>query len=445
MRNRVYTVSEIVKTLKNKLDLDPGLQKIIVQGEISNFTAHRSGHWYFTLKDAGCRISCVMFASYVSRCNFHPKEGVKVLIQANTSIFEASGQLQLYVQAMKQDGIGDYYQQFELLKKKLFDEGYFDPNHKKALPKYPMKIGVITGKNTAAREDVFTTIKRRWPICQISEINTLVQGSEASIQMINALNKLDEMNLDVIILARGGGSIEDLWAFNDERLAITIYNAKTPIITGVGHEVDTTIVDYVSDRRAPTPTGAAEMATPDLHKVLFELDSSKKRLIVAMNGQIRIKRNILDRLVSSRAIREPLGMIQIRKMKLDYLAGRLEKGIQKISNSKESLNQYKSKLIHWANAEVFNQKYNLQIKEVQLKQLMDTNLLKKKKKFEQIIQLLDAYSPLKSLARGYCLTLNDENKLITSLEQVAVHEKITIQYSDGKIKAEILNKEKNNE
>ena len=354
MRNRVYTVSEIVKTLKNKLDLDPGLQKIIVQGEISNFTAHRSGHWYFTLKDAGCRISCVMFASYVSRCNFHPKEGVKVLIQANTSIFEASGQLQLYVQAMKQDGIGDYYQQFELLKKKLFDEGYFDPNHKKALPKYPMKIGVITGKNTAAREDVFTTIKRRWPICQISEINTLVQGSEASIQMINALNKLDEMNLDVIILARGGGSIEDLWAFNDERLAITIYNAKTPIITGVGHEVDTTIVDYVSDRRAPTPTGAAEMATPDLHKVLFELDSSKKRLIVAMNGQIRIKRNILDRLVSSRAIREPLGMIQIRKMKLDYLAGRLEKGIQKISNSKESLNQYKSKLIHWANAEVFN-------------------------------------------------------------------------------------------
>ena len=176
MRKNIYTVSDLVRSLKGKLDLDPALQKIIVQGEISNFTAHRSGHWYFTLKDAGSRISCVMFASYTPRCLFKPKDGIKVLVQANTSIFEASGQLQLYVQAMKQDGIGDYYQQFEILKKKLFEQGYFDIKHKKPLPKYPMKIGVITGKNTAAREDVVTTIQRRWPVCRLVELNTLVQG-----------------------------------------------------------------------------------------------------------------------------------------------------------------------------------------------------------------------------------------------------------------------------
>lgn len=445
MRTSVYTVSDLVRSLKSKLDLDASLQKIIVQGEISNFTAHRSGHWYFTLKDSGSRISCVMFASYASRCLFKPKEGLKVLIQANTSIFEASGQLQLYVQAMKQDGIGDYYQQFEMLKKKLFEQGYFDIHHKKPLPKYPMKIGIITGKNTAAREDVVTTIHRRWPICELFELNTLVQGNEAALEMIEALKKLDGLNLDVIILARGGGSIEDLWAFNDERLALTIYEAQTPIITGVGHEVDTTIVDYVSDRRAPTPTGAAEMATPELNKVLLDLQSNLTRLQSAVKNQLRLKKNALAHLAQSKTLHEPVRMIEVRKMKLDYLSGRLEKGIQKLSKSKEILNLQKTKLIHWANSELFNQKHDLEMKFSFLNQSMESSFMKKRQKFEKTVQLLDAYSPLKSLARGYSMTLNDHHELITSIEMISIHDQISVQFKDGTITAEVMDKEKNHE
>ncbi len=445
MRNVVYTVSDLVRSLKSKLDLDPTLQKIIVQGEISNFTAHRSGHWYFTLKDAGSRISCVMFASYVARCQFKPKEGIKVLIQANTSIFESSGQLQLYVLAMKQDGIGDYYQQFEMLKKKLFEQGYFNEAHKKPLPKYPMKIGIITGKNTAAREDVVTTIQRRWPICELFELNTLVQGNEAASEMIQALKKLDELNLDVIILARGGGSIEDLWAFNDERLALTIYQAKTPIITGVGHEVDTTIVDYVSDRRAPTPTGAAEMATPELQKVLFDLSNLRNRLKGAVNNHLQSKRRTLEHLSQSKVLVEPISMIEMKKMKLDYLSGRLEKGIHQISKSKDILSLKKTKLIHWANAELFNQRHALERKASFLNQALESSFLKKKQRFERTVQLLDAYSPLKSLSRGYSLALNENHELITSVEKVSIHDRISVQFTDGVITAEVMDKEKNHE
>ncbi|MEF9968454.1 MAG: exodeoxyribonuclease VII large subunit, partial [Longicatena sp.] len=251
MSQAVVKVSTLVSYLKSKIDQDNYLQRILVCGEISNFVRHRSGHWYFTLKDEVSRLSCVMFSSSASRSKYIPKDGDKVILQANTSIFESSGQLQLYVTGIKLDGVGDLYVQFELLKKKLFNEGYFDENHKLSIPKYPLQIGLITGKNTAAREDVISTLQRRWPIANLIEINTLVQGDTAAKQICDAIKQMESMDVEVILLVRGGGSIEDLWAFNDENLAKVIYHCSIPIVTGVGHEVDTTIVDYVSDLRAP--------------------------------------------------------------------------------------------------------------------------------------------------------------------------------------------------
>lgn len=445
MRSSVFTVSEIVRTLKTKIDMDSMLQKILIQGEISNFTAHRSGHWYFTLKDAGSRIACVMFASYAARCGFRPKDGMKVLIQANTSIYEASGQLQLYVLAMKPDGIGDLYLRFEQLKRKLYEQGYFDQSHKKPLPVYPFRIGLITGKDTAARQDVLTTIKRRWPVCFVLEKPVLVQGEEAAAQMIAALRLLDEQHLDVIILARGGGSIEDLWAFNDERLALAVYAAKTPIISGVGHEVDTTIVDYVSDRRAPTPTGAAEIATPDLREVLLQLDQKENRMKQAMTAQLLSCRQKLDTLTSARVIAYPKSLTENKRMRLDVLQNRLRTAVRRLSEPKEHLISARARLIKWADEVMLRRRHELLIRRNELIQKTEVALEDRRHHFDRSIQLLDAYSPLKSLSRGYSLVSDEQQRLVTRVDSVEINEMIKIRLSDGTLKAQVVDKEKNHE
>ena len=266
---RQLTVSSLVRYLKNKLDTDSNLQRVIVAGEISNYHRHYSGHLYFTLKDDGAAINCVMFKSSAASLNFEPKTGDKVVLSANTSIFETTGQLQLYVLKMNLDGLGELYQKYELLKNKLESEGIFDNSHKISLTKnYIDNVAVLVGDKSAAMSDIKTAFERRWPLCKVDYYPVLVQGENAPSVIIDKLIEVDEMNYDAIILARGGGSFEDLFCFNDEQLVRTIYSLNTFIVTGIGHEQDFTLADFVADLRAATPTASVELITPSYDDVI---------------------------------------------------------------------------------------------------------------------------------------------------------------------------------
>ena len=264
MEPKYVTISLINKAIKNVIDAQPFLNKVYLKGEISNYKGHTRGHLYFTLKDESSRISAVMFSSQASSLNFIPADGMNVLVEGRIGVYEASGAYQVYVEKMVEDGIGNLYLEYEKLKKKLEQEGLFNEDHKLPIPKYPKTIGIITAPTGAAVRDIISTIKRRYPLCQTILFPTLVQGELAKDNIVKQLNKAQEYDLDLIICGRGGGSIEDLWAFNEECVARAIYECKIPIISAVGHEPDFTIADYVADLRAPTPTGAAEMAVPNL-------------------------------------------------------------------------------------------------------------------------------------------------------------------------------------
>ena len=275
----VVSVGQLNTYLKSLLDSNPVLNNLLVKGEISNLKYYPSGHIYFSLKDEEGVVKCVMFSTYASKLNVKIQEGEKIIVNGALSLYGANGTYQIYVKALEKDGIGNLYLEFEKLKNELYKAGLFDENHKKNIPTYPMKIGVISGKTAAGLRDILTILKRRWPIAKITVFPCLVQGKEAPDSIIKALEASKNQELDVTILARGGGSQEDLWCFNDKKLAYAIYNYPIPIITGVGHEVDFTIADFVSDLRAPTPSGAAEMATPNIEELLFNIKQYKNILI----------------------------------------------------------------------------------------------------------------------------------------------------------------------
>ena len=410
----MWSVSALNHYMKNKIDADAFLQGILIQGEISNFNRHFSGHWYFTLKDERSRISCVMFASNASKNAFVPTNGMKVFVKGSLSVFETSGQYQVYVSKITEDGIGDLYYQFELLKKKLADEGLFDEKYKKPIPKYPMKIGVVSGADTAALHDIRTTIARRWPIAEICEFHSLVQGEQAKYELVQALQEADVAGCDVIIVARGGGSIEDLWAFNEEMVARCIFACKTPIITGVGHEIDTTIVDFVSDRRAPTPTGAAELATSDYKKVLIEIDGYRKRLL-------------------------RLQLLQMPTLQLDFYKQRLDQYLQQIVLKQQEVMRYQQRLQQSAKLFMVQQSHSIDTKRNHLLQLMEYKQNQAKQEFIRQLHLLDAYSPLEVLKRGYAIVSTDQQ--ISSIEQVEVEEALKIRLQDGYIESIVSKKE----
>ena len=440
MRNRQLSVSALVRYLKGKLDQDSLIQRIVVAGEISSFTAHRSGHWYFTLKDEHARIQCVMFASYAQRVAFRPKEGDSVLVQANTSVFEASGQLQLLITAMKPTGLGDLYLQFEQLKRRLNAEGLFDPSRKKSLPRYPMNLCVITGRQTAAREDVITTLHRRWPVAQVSEIPVLVQGDGAAAQICAALRQADAMHFDVIILARGGGSIEDLWSFNEECVARTLAAMHTPVICGVGHEVDVTIADLACDCRAPTPTGAAEMATPQIGEVLAQLHRQHQQLCLRMQQQLTQQRRQLQQLQDSRIFEDPMSLLQKAQMHLDYNSSRLQNCAAQLRQHRQTLNQLSHTLLSGASRLISAQRRKLSEQQLLLTRIPPERLKMQHQQLSQKIQLLDAMSPLKVLARGYGLVYDGE-KLVRSVKETELHQPLRIRLQDGLLDVVVTKKE----
>ena len=433
MSQNVVSVSTLVHYLKSKLESDNLIQKVLVEGEISNFSNYRSGHWYFSLKDENSLIRCVMFSSYNKKVQFAPKDGDKVIIQADVSVYEQRGDIQLLVYAMKSDKIGDLYLQFEKLKAKLYAEGLFDDKYKKPIPLYPMNIALVTGANTAARSDVLTTLNRRWSIAEIHEYSVLVQGNESAGQIINALSRADNNHHDVILLVRGGGSIEDLWSFNDETLARTIFNLKTPIITGIGHEINYTISDYVADLRAPTPTGAAERCAPDQKDVLNMLNVYQTRLNTAITTKKDHASRELNKYSSSFVFSSPQRLYSEKEMQLVNLSNALYHSVQTYElNLEQSLSRYAHLLTSTIKDNL--SQLNLDINEYKNKLNNSVKFIKDKKEnyLRQNASLLDAYSPLKSLARGYAIVEKD-GEAIKSTDNLHKDDTLSIRMYDGKI------------
>ena len=390
----ILTVSQINRYISFKIKEDKKLYGILVSGEISNFTNHaRTGHLYFTLKDNESSIKAVMFSNMASRLNFVPKNGMRVIISANVQVYERDGVYQLYVNDMQPDGIGAMYLAVEQLKEKLLYEGLFDESHKKNIPEFPHKIGIITSLDAAALQDMLNILSRRYPIAEITIFPASVQGVNAPESLCKAIQRADNSGLDLLICGRGGGSLEDLMAFNNEHLARTIYNCNTPIISAVGHETDTTISDLVADLRAPTPSAAAELAVPDLTVLYDKLSVYEKTLINVFETQLASRYYILEKMEKRIEDAVPFAKIQSLKDKLNTLEKNLDSA-------------YKMKLAAC------------------------------NKSFSEKAAMLEGLSPLKTLSSGYSLVYNN-NKIVNSVQGLSAGDIVDIQMTDGIIAATI--------
>ena len=395
MNIKPISVSELNAYIKNKISQDEYLNNVFVKGEISNFKHHYTGHMYFTLKDEISLVKCIMFKTATAHLDFVPKDGMKVQVLGTLAVFERDGVYQIYCKAMKQDGIGDLYKKFEELKVKLEKEGYFSASHKKKIPFMPKKIGVLTSQTGSVIRDIINVSTRRNPNVYLRLLPVPVQGEGAAEEIAKAIQIMNEQNLaDVIILARGGGSLEDLWPFNEEIVAHAIYNSEIPIISAVGHETDFTIADFVSDLRAPTPSAAAELAVADISEVKERLGLYAKRYRLALYKKIEVMKLRYANCMRSRAFTNPLQKINELYVKIDITAKTLENSIKHKFKDSE-------------------------------------------KKAMNIITKLDALSPLKTLARGYCIT-EKENEIIKTVEQLNSGDEINLRFSDGRKMAKVL-------
>ena len=452
MSRKVVPVSRLVRYLKEYMDSDPVLHGVMIEGEISNLRIPNSGHWYFSLKDDKASLTCCMFAYQNRKITFKPKNGDKVILVGDVTVYEAYGSVQMVATNMQPSGVGELYLKLEELKKKLYQEGLFNEAHKQCLPKYPMDIALVTGRDTAARKDVLITFHNRWPVARITEYPAPVQGKDAANKIIESLKQAESGNHEVIILARGGGSLEDLWCFNDENLARYIFQMHTPVVTGVGHETDTTIVDYVSDVRANTPTGAVEVATPDIHEVLASLDQLKIRLVNSMKSKIQKEKREVNHYADSSVFKNPHKLLNEKIVQLDFMNERLLKYQSYLKEERLELNRIlslfhhkmysistdisnelkdnRSSLIIYTNHLKDSKKHQLDSYENRLLNSIQINLSRYQNQTNKMIQLLDAYSPLKVLSRGYSVTYKND-KVITSVDDVQIEDKLTIRLSNG--------------
>lgn len=378
MENREYiTISEINRIIKFTIDSNEILRCVYLKGEISNLKYHTRGHLYFSLKDESSKINAVMFNYNNTNLNFEPKDGDAVLVKGKISVYEASGSYQIYVDSMELDGVGNLYQLFEELKKKLSKEGLFDEIHKQKINRLPEKIGVITASTGAAIRDIISTINKRYPLVEIYVFPTLVQGSDAAPNIVKMIKLANTFPLDTIILGRGGGSIEDLWAFNEEIVARAIFESKIPIISGVGHEIDFTISDFVSDLRAPTPTGAAILATRDKEEIISYLETCKNRINNALSNKLENSYEILKKYKSNYILNNPNRLYDIEEQKLDILYDKLNNSIKlNIDNLYKKIDTYKIKLDLLNPINVLNKGYSIVYKDNKI--VKDINSLKEK-------------------------------------------------------------------
>ncbi len=388
MKYNAVTVTQLNKYLKDRFDEDENLGAILVKGEISNFKNHYTGHLYFTLKDENSLIKCIMFKSYAERLAFKPKDGMKVMVFGSVSVFERDGVYQIYVKSMMEDGMGDLHEQFEQLKAKLEAEGLFDESHKKPIPLYPKVVGVLTSQTGAVIRDIINVSTRRNPNVYIRLLPVPVQGPGAAEKIAEKIKVMNEKKLaDVLIIGRGGGSLEDLWPFNEEIVARAIYDSELPIISAVGHETDFTIADFVADLRAPTPSAAAELAVPDVYELKQKINNYQNRYRLALKKKIELMRLRYEKCMKSRAFTDPLRKIRDMDVTLDSYVQRLEN---------------KMKIIHKDSQSAYI----------------------------KIVSKLDTLSPLKTLTRGYSLTEKD-NKIVKSAKELEKDDKVKLKFSDG--------------
>lgn len=434
-------ISALNEYIKVMFDENSFLHKIYLKGEISNFKNHTRGHLYFTLKDETSRISAVMFYNKALSLKFKPEDGMNVLVEGRISCYPAQGTYQIYVDSMEMDGLGNLYIEYEKLKKKLASEGLFGASFKKPIPKYPKRIGIITASTGAAIRDILSTIKRRYPICETILFPSLVQGASAAPEIVRQIRRANEYDLDVIICGRGGGSIEDLWAFNEEIVARAIFESKIPIISAVGHEVDFTIADFVADLRAPTPTGAAEMAVPTKNDIEVLLKEKKSRLNALIKNNLKTKIERVKSLKTSFVLKNPMSLYELKEQKLDTLMDGLNKNMQKkIVENEVRLNTLKNNIVLKRPLASFEiTKNNLENYQVKIKE--DINRILEKKEHEQklLVNTLKLVNPLNILDKGYSLVAK-ENKIIKDSSDLELEDKINIKLKKGEIIAVVKEK-----
>jgi len=398
MAQQVITITQLNEYIRSRMDADPLLTQVAVKGEISNYKMYPSGHHYFTLKDESSALRCVMFKGNAIRLRFRPENGMKIIAMGKVSVFPRDGAYQLYCSAMAMDGVGDLYAAFEQLKKKLAAQGLFDPAHKKPLPKFPGTIGIITSSAGAAVHDMLRILHKRYPLSNVRLLPVRVQGAEAPGEIAAAIRYANHYGLaDLLIVGRGGGSIEDLWAFNDERVAHAIYESRIPVISAVGHEPDVTISDYVADLRAATPSNAAELAVPDQESLRQALDSMSSAMETALNRQLKAAQQHLTILSRSPALQSPTGYLTQRSKSLELLKSRM------LSAQNQCISQKNARYI-------------------------------------AAVSKLDALSPMKVLTRGYSMAQTERGEVLRSVGQVTLGDRIIISLSDGSLTASVMEK-----
>lgn len=394
--SNIYTVSQVNQYIKTLLDRDRELTALYVRGEISNYKAYPSGHHYFSLKDGEGAIRCVMFKREAMSLRFRPENGMKVIAFGRVAVFPRDGQYQLYCSALTPEGVGDLHLAFEQLKQKLYAEGLFDPAHKKPIPKFPKRIALITSSAGAAVRDMLRILGARWPMAEVFLLPVRVQGAEAPGEICAAIAWANQHQVaDLIITGRGGGSMEDLWAFNDENVARTIYHSAIPVISAVGHEPDVTISDFVADLRAATPSNAAELAVPDQNEVAVWLRQMEGRLAQAMGRKLESARKDLDRAARCRALQDPMNYVDDKRMVLDYQREKLAAGLSRALN-------------------------------------------RERQRFGALASKLDALSPLKVLGRGYAIPRKEDGAVVRSTADVAPGDALKLRVADGEINCQVV-------
>lgn len=448
MERQVISIGTLTKYIKQRLESDGMLQDVWIQGEVSNFIHHSSGHMYYTLKDRESKVKCIMFARANQRLTFVPKEGMKVLARGSVSVYDRDGNVQFYVTEMQPDGIGSLYLAFEQLKKKLESEGLFSPQRKRAIPVFPRAVGVITSPTGAAVRDVMTTLNRRFPSIPVLLIPAQVQGELAAPSIVKAIEKMNEMpEIDTIIVGRGGGSLEELWAFNEEVVARAIAQSRIPVISAVGHETDFTIADFVSDLRAPTPTAAAELAVPNRIELMEQLKHLQSRMKQALRKDVQVNRQRLDVVLRNPIFLQPLRMLDTPFQKLDrlneQLVGRMEKVLNRSTDRlSRNLTRFQQHNPKHSVSRASDRHMSLSAR---LLKAIERQTANKQNQFTTLVRQLDALSPLKVMSRGYSLTYDEKSEyLIKSVEQVNMGDILKVQLSDGTLSCQVWAMEEEN-
>lgn len=444
MSRKYLTVTALTRYMKKKLEIDPHLQDVWLTGEISNFYHHGSGHMYFTVKDDKTRIKAMMAQKDNRQLKFTPENGMHILAKGTISIYEQNGEYQIYIHTLEPDGVGSLYLAYEQLKTKLATAGIFGVEHKKEIPKFPTHIGVITSPTGAAIRDVITTIKRRYPIVQVTVIPVTVQGDQAAPSIVRAITLANELNVfDTLIVGRGGGSIEDLWSFNEESVVMAIHHSAIPIISAVGHETDTTLSDLVADLRAATPTGAAELAVPSLLDLKTRVNNLSQHIADKTHLAISNRKNQLQNIQSSRGFLIPRQLILQNAQYLDRLVSDLKKHLVNIQHNKKAEYQNLANRLALKSPEnkIMHEQNKLKSIEYTLHNNFKHALNRKENNFQMLVDKLLILNPLETLKRGFSIPYGADGKIIKTIDAVSEDEEIKIQVLDGFINANVVETE----